>query len=48
MQCNIGKIDRAIRGIAGTVIVGWCLPYSLFGINTGCKSKREEQDTLSV
>lgn len=66
MQCNVGKIDRAIRGIAGTVIVGWgllnnsiladvigavilltaiigwCPPYSLFGINTGCKSKTEE------
>ena len=22
-----------------TVIIGWCPPYSLFGINTGCKTK---------
>ena len=22
-----------------TVIIGWCPPYALFGINTGCKTK---------
>ena len=24
-----------------TAIIGWCLPYALFGINTGCKTKKE-------
>ncbi len=22
-----------------TAIIGWCLPYALLGINTGCKTK---------
>lgn len=65
MTCNIGKIDRAIRGIAGaailtwgimngniiadvvggvllfTAIIGWCPPYALLGLNTGCKTKQD-------
>ncbi|GIU00755.1 hypothetical protein TSL6_12610 [Sulfurovum sp. TSL6] len=24
-----------------TVIIGWCPPYALFGINTGCKPKND-------
>jgi len=24
-----------------TVIIGWCPPYALLGINTGCKTKDE-------
>lgn len=63
MTCNIGKIERIIRGLVGaaaltwgvmngniiadvvggvllfTALVGWCPPYALFGINTGCKTK---------
>lgn len=63
MTCNMGKIDRIIRGIIGavalgwgvmngniiadvvggvllfTAIIGWCPPYALLGINTGCKTK---------
>ena len=62
MTCNIGKIERIIRGVAGvaviawgvmdqnwlgavglvllgTAAIGWCPPYALFGINTGCKTK---------
>ena len=61
MTCNIGKIDRIIRGVVGagalivgvmngsiiagavggvlvfTAIIGWCPPYALLGLNTGCK-----------
>lgn len=62
MTCNVGKIDRIIRGVVGavalwwgvmngnviadvvgvvlllTTIIGWCPPYALLGINTGCKT----------
>jgi hypothetical protein len=24
-----------------TVIIGWCPPYALLGINTGCKTKND-------
>jgi hypothetical protein len=24
-----------------TAIIGWCPPYALFGINTGCKTKND-------
>jgi len=24
-----------------TVVIGWCPPYALLGINTGCKTKDE-------
>ena len=65
MTCNVGKIDRIIRAVAGaglvawgvmnnniiadvvggvllfTAIIGWCPPYALLGINTGCKTKEE-------
>lgn len=65
MTCNIGKIDRIIRGVAGiallgwgimngnmiadivggvillTALIGWCPPYALLGINTGCKTKND-------
>ena len=65
MTCNVGKIDRIIRAVAGaglvawgvmnnniiadvvggvllfTAIIGWCPPYALLGINTGCKTKDE-------
>lgn len=65
MKCNVGKIDRIIRAIAGTAvlawgimngsiiadvvgvvllftaIIGWCPPYALLGINTGCKIKND-------
>ena len=61
MKCNVGKIDRILRGLVGvvaiawgvmngnviadvigavllfTAIIGWCPPYALLGINTGCK-----------
>jgi hypothetical protein len=60
MTCNIGKIERIIRGLIGlgaiawgiveqnwlgaigivplgTALIGWCPPYALLGINTGCK-----------
>lgn len=23
----------------GTALIGWCPPYALLGINTGCKTK---------
>lgn len=37
-----------IAGVIGgvlllTVIIGWCPPYALFGINTGCERKEEEE-----
>jgi hypothetical protein len=65
MTCNVGKIDRIVRGIIGaaalawgvmngniiadvvgavllfTAIIGWCPPYALLGINTGCKTKND-------
>jgi len=65
MTCNIGTIDRIIRGIVGaaaltwglmngniiadivggvilfTAFIGWCPPYALLGINTGCKIKND-------
>jgi len=25
--------------LLGTAAIGWCPPYALFGINTGCKTK---------
>jgi hypothetical protein len=25
-----------------TAVIGWCPPYALLGINTGCKTKDEE------
>jgi len=33
-----------IAGVVGavllfTAIIGWCPPYAMFGINTGCKTK---------
>jgi len=61
MKCNIGKIDRILRGLLGaaaiawgvlngnmiadvvggvllfTAIIGWCPPYALLRINTGCR-----------
>jgi len=71
MTCNVGKIDRVLRGVVGvaaiawgatnglsafadttsmvagavgavllfTAIIGWCPPYALLGVNTGCKTK---------
>ncbi len=24
-----------------TAIIGWCPPYALLGINTGCKTKKD-------
>lgn len=66
MQCNVGKLDRAIRAVLGaaalgwgvmnsciladvigvvllvTAAIGWCPPYALLGINTGCSIKKEE------
>lgn len=71
MKCNIGKLDRVLRGLIGlcalaygvytgisfcfetisivasavgviflfTALIGWCPPYALFGINSGCKIK---------
>ena len=65
MKCNIGMVERIIRGVLGaaafawglmngsvigyvvggillaTAIIGWCPPYALLGINTGCKSKSD-------
>ena len=65
MTCNVGKIDRIIRGVVGvtaigfgvmneniiadvvgtvllfTALIGWCPPYALLGINTGCKVKQD-------
>jgi len=64
MTCNIGKVERIIRGIVGiavivwgvmeqnwlgaigliplvTALIGWCPPYALLGINTGCKTKND-------
>jgi len=65
MTCNVGKIDRIVRGVVGaaalawgimngniiadvvggvllfTAIIGWCPPYALLGINTGCKVKKD-------
>jgi hypothetical protein len=65
MTCNVGKIDRIIRGVVGaaavaygvmngniiadviggvllfTAVIGWCPPYALLGINTGCKVKQD-------
>ena len=65
MTCNVGKIDRIIRGVVGagalawglmngniiadvvggvllfTAIIGWCPPYALLGINTGCNIKKD-------
>ncbi|MCF6244957.1 MAG: DUF2892 domain-containing protein [Sulfurovum sp.] len=73
MTCNVGKIDRMIRGVVGaalltwgatngtsaftdtqsiiagvvggvllfTAIIGWCPPYGLLGINTGCHVKKD-------
>ena len=65
MTCNVGKIDRIIRGVVGvaaigfgvmngniiadvvgavllfTAIIGWCPPYALLGINSGCKIKKD-------
>ena len=67
MTCNIGKVERIIRGVAGaialgwglmnvsviadvvggillvTAIIGWCPPYALFEINTGCKKKNNPE-----
>ena len=66
MTCNIGKVDKAIRGSIGAVVIalgimngnififvvgaiflftaisGWCPPYSLLNINTGCKVKEKK------
>lgn len=25
----------------GTALIGWCPPYALLGINTGCKTKNK-------
>jgi len=25
----------------GTALIGWCPPYALLGINTGCKTKND-------
>lgn len=38
-----GNIIADVVGgvILFTAIIGWCLPYALFGINTGCKTKNE-------
>ena len=73
MTCNVGKIDRILRGVIGaaalawgvmngasafadtlsivagvvggvllfTAIIGWCPPYALLGLNTGCKTKND-------
>jgi len=65
MTCNVGKIDRIIRGVVGavavawgvmngsiiadiaggvllfTAVIGWCPPYSMFGINTGCQTNND-------
>ncbi|MFT7878805.1 MAG: DUF2892 domain-containing protein [Sulfurimonas sp.] len=31
-----------------TVAIGWCPPYALLGINTGCKVKQEEHKEQSA
>ncbi len=38
-----GNIIADVVGgvILFTAIIGWCLLYALFGINTGCKTKNE-------
>ncbi|CCQ74066.1 DUF2892 domain-containing protein [Magnetospira sp. QH-2] len=69
MNRNVGRIDRALRIVAGIVIfflffaleppmhyigliglvplatgfLGWCPPYSLFGINTCSVDETEPQ-----
>ncbi|MCO4846250.1 MAG: DUF2892 domain-containing protein [Sulfurovum sp.] len=25
----------------GTALIGWCPPYAILGINTGCKTKND-------
>lgn len=41
-SCIIADIVGALLLL--TAIIGWCPPYALLGINTGCEIKKEDRE----